>query len=120
MNTQKNVNQRLSKLYSKDTKQELSSEKVELSSIRELERLGQDVKQITDFFEKELSNFEKAKMDLKQSIKGRTNQSIDLVSAISDASKKAEDLGVDIDVSKYERILDNYYKIVDKVDVLLR
>ena len=50
MNTQKNVNQRLSKLYSKDTKQELSSEKVELSSIRELERLGQDVKQITDFF----------------------------------------------------------------------
>ena len=31
MNTQKNVNQRLSKLYTKDTKQELSSEKVELA-----------------------------------------------------------------------------------------
>ena len=33
MNTQKNVNQRLSKLYSKDTKQELSSEKVELGNM---------------------------------------------------------------------------------------
>ena len=106
MSTHKTV---YNKLFSK---QELSAENVELSSIRELERLGQDVKQITDFFEKELSNSEKAKMDLKQSI--------NLVSAISDASKKAEDLGVDIDVSKYERILDNYYKIVDKVDVLLR
>ena len=36
MNTQKNVNQRLSKLYSKDTKQELSSEKVELALAQDL------------------------------------------------------------------------------------
>jgi hypothetical protein len=33
MNTQKNVNQRLAKLYTKDTKQELSSEKVELGNM---------------------------------------------------------------------------------------
>jgi hypothetical protein len=31
MNTQKNVNQRLSKLYTQDAKQELSSEKIELA-----------------------------------------------------------------------------------------
>ena len=34
MNTQKNVNQRLSKLYTQDTKQELSSEKIELSEAK--------------------------------------------------------------------------------------
>ena len=107
MNTQKTV---FNKLFSKQ----------ELSSIKELESLSQDVKQIADFFDKELSNFEKAKMDLKQSIKGRTQQSVNLVSAISDATKKAKDLGVNLDVSKYEKILDTYYKIVDKIDVLLK
>ena len=36
MNTQKNVNQRLAKLYTQDTKQELSSEKVELGKVDDL------------------------------------------------------------------------------------
>lgn len=36
MNTQKNVNQRLAKLYTQDTKQELSSEKVELALAQDL------------------------------------------------------------------------------------
>ena len=36
MNTQKNVNQRLAKLYTQDAKQELSSEKVELALAQDL------------------------------------------------------------------------------------
>ena len=36
MNTQKNVNQRLSKLYTQDAKQELSSEKIELALAQDL------------------------------------------------------------------------------------
>jgi hypothetical protein len=38
MNTQKNVNQRLAKLYTQDTKQELSSEKVELATIAQVQK----------------------------------------------------------------------------------
>lgn len=119
MNTQKSVFNKISKIAPQEV--ELSEvEKIELSSVRELERLGQDVKSVTDFFEDSLNSFEKAKMDLRQSIKGRTQQSVDLLSAISEASKKAEDLGVKLDVSKYEKILDEYYKVVDKVDAILR
>jgi hypothetical protein len=58
-------------------------------------------------------------MDLKQSIKGRTNQSIDLVSAISDASKKAEDLGVDMaknnDVQRLQNRIDEIKEMFNDI-----
>lgn len=117
MNTQKSVFKKLSAIE----KVELSEEqRVELSSIKEMDRLSQDVEEVTSFWEDRLQDFERVKQDLKQSIKGRTQQSLDLTIAISEATKKAEDLGVDIDTSKYERILDEYYRIVDKVDAVLR
>jgi hypothetical protein len=101
-------------------KEELSTQKVELSSIKELERLTQDVKEVTKNFEDGLQRVDKAKQDLKQLIKGRTQQSIDLLTALRDVKNKAEELGVNINVSKYQNILDFYYKVVDKVDVYLR
>ena len=33
---------------------------------------------------------------------------------------KAEELGVNVDVSKYENILNIYYKTADKVDAFIR
>jgi hypothetical protein len=101
-------------------KEELSAEKVELSSIKELDRLSQDVKEVTNFFEDALQRAEKAKQDVKQAITGRTQQSIDLLTAIRDVKNKAEELGVNVDVSKYENILKIYYKTADKVDVFIR
>jgi len=95
-------------------------QKVQLSSIKELDRLSQDVKQVTKFLEDALQTAEKAKQELKQSIKGRTQQSIDLLTAIRDVQNKAEELGVNINVGKYQNILDIYYKVADKVDAYLR
>jgi hypothetical protein len=120
MNTQKSVFKKISKIEHPQQVELSEVQKVELSSIKEMDRLSQDVKEVTSFWENRLQDFERVKQDLKQSIKGRTQQSIDLTTAISEATKKAEDLGVDIDTSKYERILDEYYKMVDKVDAALR
>jgi rRNA maturation endonuclease Nob1 len=101
-------------------KEEISAQKVELASIKELDRLSQDVKEVTNFFEDALQRAEKAKQDVKQAIKGRTQQSIDLLTAIRDVKNKAEELGVNVNVSKYENILDVYYKMADKVDAFIR
>lgn len=101
-------------------KEKFSAQKVELSSIKELDRLSQDVKEVTNFFEDTLQRAEKAKQDVKQAIKGRTQQSVDLLTAIRDVKNKAEELGVNVNVSKYENILDVYYKMSDKIDAFIR
>ena len=116
MKTQKTVMSKIAQI----NKEELSSEKVELSSIKELDRLSQDVKEVTNFLEDALQRAEKAKQEVKQSIKGRTQQSIDLLTAIRNVENKAEELGVNIDVSKYENVLKTYYKTTDKVDSFLK
>jgi rRNA maturation endonuclease Nob1 len=113
------MNKAMSKI-AQINKEELSAQKVELASIKELDRLSQDVKEVTNFFEDTLQRAEKAKQDVKQSIKGRTQQSTDLLTAIRDVKNKAEELGVNVDVSKYENILNIYYKTADKVDAFLR
>jgi outer membrane translocation and assembly module TamA len=46
MNTQKNVNQRLSKLYTQDAKQELSSEKIELALVDDAAKALNDFVQL--------------------------------------------------------------------------
>lgn len=95
-------------------------EKVELSSIKELDRLSREVKGVDDYFKVRIDTYRKAKGELKSLIRGRTQQSIDLLTAIREAENKAEELGVKINVSKYEAILENYYKTVDELDQILR
>ena len=98
----------------------LAKEKVELSSIKELDRLSREVKNIDDFFKVRIDAYKRAKGELKSLIKGRTQQSVDLLTAIRDAEDKAEDLGVKINVTKYESILNNYYKTTDELDKILK
>lgn len=95
-------------------------EKVELSLVDDADKKANEVKKVTADFIKEINTFEKAKDNLKSSIKGRTQQSIDLLNAIKDIDKAAKDLGIKIPTVKYEKVLDEYYKIVDRVDSLLK
>ena len=108
----------LQKIFTKLSEEKL--DKVELSSIKELDRLSREVKGVDDFFKVRIDAYKRAKGELKSLIRGRTQQSVDLLTAIRDAEKKADELGVKINVSKYESILNNYYKTVDELDEILR
>lgn len=84
MNTQKNVNQRLAKLYTQDAKQELSAEKVELGAIDDLrddyksiaskavplkriiEKAANDLAKISDDLDKIQSNAKKLEAMAKE------------------------------------------------------
>ena len=100
---------------------ELSEEvKVELALMDDLDRLSGDVKEITFDHRSAIMQFEEAAQKLKARVKGNVNQSVDLLTAINDAEKMASDLGVDINISKYQTILDNYYKVTQDLDELLR
>jgi len=76
MNTQKNVNQRLAKLYTQDIKQELSSEKVELA-------LAQDL----------IKDAEIAQGKLKALINIASKREYDF----RELEKKANELGIQLD-----------------------
>ena len=104
----------------KSKKELLSVQKVELGLVDEADKKANEVKNATADFIKEISTFEKAKDNLKSSIKGRTQQSVDLLNTIKDIDKAAKDLGVKIPTAKYEKVLDTYYKAVDRVDSLLK
>jgi len=100
---------------------ELSEEvKVELALMDDLDRLSGDVKEITFDHRSAIMQFEEAAQKLKARVKGNVNQSVDLLTAINDAEKMASDLGVDINISKHQTILDNYYKVTQDLDELLR
>jgi hypothetical protein len=100
---------------------ELSEEvKVELALMDDLDRLSGDVKEMTFDHRSAIMQFEEAAQKLKARVKGNVNQSVDLLTAINDAEKMASDLGVDINISKYQTILDNYYKVTQDLDELLR
>jgi len=102
------------------TKLAKEQEKVELASIKELDILSRKVKNVDDFFKARIETYKRAKGELKSLIRGRTQQSVDLLTAIRDVENKAEELGVNVNVSKYETILNNYYKTVDELDEILR
>ena len=102
------------------SKTELKSEKIELGIIDEADKKANEVKNATADFIKEINTFEKAKDNLKSSIKGRTQQSVDLLNTIKDIDKAAKDLGIKIPTAKYEKVLDTYYKAIDRVDSLLK
>jgi spore coat polysaccharide biosynthesis predicted glycosyltransferase SpsG len=100
---------------------ELSEEvKVELALMDDLDRLSGDVKEITFDHRSAIMQFEEAAQKLKARVKGNVNQSVDLLTAINNAEKMASDLGVDVNLSKYQTILDNYYKVTQDLDELLR
>ena len=101
-------------------KELLSVQKVELGMVDDADKKANEVKKVTADFIKEINTFEKAKDNLKSSIKGRTQQSINLLNTIKDIDKAAKDLGIKIPTAKYEKVLDEYYKIVDRVDNLLK
>ena len=98
MNTQKNVNQRLSKLYTQDAKQELSSEKVELGLAQDL---LQDYKKAVDQFTSAESAMDRASEMLKQAKK-----------VYNDLEQKSKELGIDLDSStrKLGANLDSFIK----------
>ena len=93
MNTQKNVNQRLAKLYSQDTKQELSSEKIELALVddfeKKFERLMDDSASIGGQLIDALSKAENKYKQVK-------SEASALVKIGDDLETKAKDLGIDL------------------------
>lgn len=93
MNTQKNVNQRLSKLYSKDTKQELSSEKIELALVDDFEKkFNSLIDDSTSIGSQLIDALSKAENKYKQ-VKSEASA---LVKIGDDLEAKAKDLGIDL------------------------
>jgi hypothetical protein len=115
MNTLKTV---FGKLFKEET--QLAKHEVELALVNEIENLSNQVQKITTDFDSQIKIFEKEKLALRNIIKGRTQQSIDLLTKIKDAQKMSNDLGMKFDDSKYKKILESYYKLTDKIDSLLQ
>ena len=109
MNTQKNVNQRLAKLYTQDTKQELSSEKIELGIVQDFNRIAgaltrgsQTLNKAAQAFVDDLSEFGKIRIKLDDSF-GRAETFADQLEddlkeiqrIADDVAAKAKELGVE-------------------------
>ena len=93
MNTQKNVNQRLSKLYTQDAKQELSSEKVELALVDDFEKkFNSLIDDSTSIGSQLIDALSKAENKYKQ-VKSEASA---LVKIGDDLEAKAKDLGIDL------------------------
>jgi hypothetical protein len=93
--------------------------KVEFALMDDLDKLSNNVKQIAFDHRSDVMQFQEAVQKLKTSYKGKVQQSVDLLTAIRNAEKMASDLGVDINLSKYKTILDDYYKVTQDLDELL-
>ena len=125
MNTQKNVNQRLAKLYTQDTKQELSSEKVELRLADDIKNNKKTLESIFDRIEKE---GDKLGIVLADAIRQRRNVE-DLVQralsftkvaekSIQDFQQAAKDLGVDSDTGDIRALQDTINEAGDYVKLI--
>ena len=111
--------EKLENLKGKELKNtELKAEKIELGLVDDADKKAKEVKKVTADIEKAIQDFEKAKDKFMSIHKGRTQQSIDLLNTIKDIDKAAKDLGIKIPTAKYEKVLDTYYKVVDKYDKL--
>jgi cytochrome c551/c552 len=93
--------------------------KVEFALIDDLDKLSNNVKQIASDHRNDVVQFQEAVQKLAASYKGKTQQSVDLLTAIRNAEKMATDLGVDINLSKYKTVLDDYYKAEQVLSDLL-
>ena len=100
MNTQKNVNQRLSKLYTKDTKQELSSEKVELALERVdlalIDGIAKDLDKVGDDWVRAEGILSKFGNEVEAIGKNILNKAENAKQSVDKAESMAKDLGVDI------------------------
>ena len=100
MNTQKNVNQRLAKLYTQDTKQELSSEKVELGKV-------DDIKKLLEKGEQQLKDAQnKIQLLRKELSSGLIIVNQNVPAQAKNALKTAEDLGADSIVQELKSLID--------------
>lgn len=102
MNTQKNVNQRLSKLYSKDDKQELSSQKVELarkapSVLNDFNKLDDKLRKAESKIDQEFMSYRKAWQNFQSTISEVATDRKRLENDVKDINQAAMDLGVDFD-----------------------
>lgn len=111
MNTQKNVNQRLAKLYTQDTKQELSSEKIELALVDDIRsEMAIANKGAIDG----IDMIEAAKRPLEKSL--RDNK--ELSKKLEITKKSAIELGAtDIlrEIQKYENQVKENIKTIDRI-----
>ena len=92
--------------------------KVEFALMDDLDKLSNNVKQIASDHRNDVVKLKDAIQKLAASYsstfyKGKTQQSIDLLTAIKNAEKMANDLGVNINLSEYKAVLDDYYKAED-------
>jgi len=111
MNTQKNVNQRLAKLYTQDTKQELSSEKIELGLTQDALQIFQSLDKIKNKIESDLSSLKRQAIMGDSGIK-EFNKKAD------DIEQMAKDLGVsvtDINLQKLISEVKSMQKLFDDI-----
>ena len=94
--------------------------KTDLALIDEIDKASNEVKKVTNEFKRLINDYDQLLAKMKGSISGRTQQSIDLKIKIDDARIMAKELGVSFNESKYNKVLDEYYKVVDKYDRILR
>jgi hypothetical protein len=94
--------------------------KTDLALIDEIEKAAIEVKKVTNEFEKTINDYEQFISRMKSAIDGKTQQSITLRTKIDDAKIMAKQLGVSFNDSKYAKILEEYYKIVDRYDRILK
>lgn len=99
MNTQKNVNQRLAKLYAKDTKQELSAEKVELarkpqSILSDLKKLDSKMRTQEDKISKAFNIYRATQKEFVSFMDDVISESNGLYGDIGKVMDAAAELGV--------------------------
>jgi hypothetical protein len=99
---------------------ELSTVKVDLALIDDIEKKSKDVLQVTKDLNDKIEEFKKFKVDATLFLQGRTQQSVDLLSKLQDANKMANDLGMEFNISKYQSILDKYYAVTKQFDKLFK
>ena len=127
MNTQKNVNQRLAKLYTQDTKQELSSEKVELGVVDNLKAYPKGYSKYSNEGDGLMQKAERLKSelsDIKQALYkwSEVGDSIadDIIRDLKMFEKEAKELGfnaeIQIDYSNASDVFKEYAKLAQKYE----
>jgi len=119
MNTQKTVFNKLAKITKSESELEFFVEEVELASIKELDKIADDVMNEADDITKQIVKIEK-EISLLKSMMGGGQSSSKLLNSISEIKKQADKLGVSIDISKYQNTLKWYAKTVQNAEGYIR
>jgi len=94
--------------------------KTDLALIDEIDKASNEVKKVTNEFQALINDYNQLLAKMKGSISGKTQQSIDLKIKIDDARIMAKELGISFNDSKYAKVLDEYYDVVNKYDQILK